>query len=203
MTIVRAATGDERQVVRELFSEYLWAVCPPCNRLYGTSFDPDAMVPNDMAHLEVFSPPEGRLLLAFADVAAHAHEADAAATAGMICVRTIGPDIAEIKRMYVRPAFRRRGIGRALVDAAVAEMRAAGFARLRLDSARFMGEAHSVYRSAGFREIEPYLESEVPRAFHAHWVFMELPLVEHPGQDDTGTEGSGRDGGESRGADDR
>jgi GNAT superfamily N-acetyltransferase len=177
---VRQATGDDREVVRELFSEYLWAVCPPCNREYGTSFDPGAMVPNDMAHLEVFSPPEGRLLLAFDD----------ATVAGLICVRTIGPRLGEIKRMYVRPAFRRRGVGRALVDAAVAEMRAASYAALRLDSARFMSEAHSVYRAAGFREIEPYLESEVPRAFHAHWVFMELPLVEDPGWDDSSTEGS-------------
>jgi len=188
---VRRATGDDREVVRELFFEYLWAVCPPCNREYGTSFNPDTMVPSDMAHLEVFSPPEGRLLLGFAGAVDEGENGTGTETAaGMICVRTIGVRIGEIKRMYVRPAFRRRGIGRALVDAAVAEMRAAGHAALRLDSARFMTEAHSVYRAAGFREIEPYLESEVPRAFHAHWVFMELPLEEH----------QGRDGGTAQGA---
>jgi len=189
---VRRATDDDREVVRELFSEYLWAVCPPCNREYGTSFQPDAMVPNDMAHLEVFAPPEGRLLLAFADApdSAQAGADEARAAAGIICVRTIGPGLGEVKRMYVRPAFRRLGVGRALVDAAVAEMRAAGYAALRLDSARFMHEAHAVYRAAGFREIEPYLESEVPRAFHAHWVFMELSLVEDPGQDGSGAEGT-------------
>lgn len=168
MLTVRRATDDDCSVVRDLFFEYLRAVCPPCNRLYGTSFDPDAMVPSDMAHLEAFTPPEGLLLLAF----------DEGEAAGVLCVRTIGPRVGEIKRMYVRPALRRRGVGRALVAAAVAEMRAAGFATLRLDSARFMNAAHSVYRTAGFREIEPYLESEVPREFHAHWVFMELPLVE-------------------------
>ena len=79
--------------------------------------------------------------------------------------------------MYVRPAFRRVGVGRALVDAAVAEMRSAGYAALRLDSAGFMADAHSLYRAAGFREIASYPESEVPAAFHRHWVFMELPLV--------------------------
>ncbi len=168
MLTIRQATDDDREVVRQLFSEYLWAVCPRCNREYGTTFDPDAMVPDDMAHLDVFAPPQGRLLLA----------CDEGEAAGMLCARTIAPRLGEVKRMYVRPAFRRNGVGRALVDAAVAEMRAQGYARLRLDSARFMNEAHSVYRAAGFREIEPYLESEVPRAFHDHWVFMELPLVE-------------------------
>jgi GNAT superfamily N-acetyltransferase len=170
-TLIRPAGAGDEGVVRELFTEYLDAVCPPCNRLYGTSFRPETMVPADMAHLGVFAPPEGRLLLA----------CEAGAAAGVICVRTIGPHTAEIKRMYVRPALRRRGIGRALVDAAVAEMREAGYARLRLDSARFMTEAHAVYRAAGFSEIEPYPESEVPAAFHEHWVFMELRLVEDPG----------------------
>jgi predicted N-acetyltransferase YhbS len=94
-------------------------------------------------------------------------------------VRTIGEGIAEIKRMYVRPAFRRHGVGRALVDAAVAEMRSAGYAALRLDSAGFMADAHSLYRAAGFREIASYPESEVPASFHRHWVFMELPLGLH------------------------
>jgi GNAT superfamily N-acetyltransferase len=170
LTIVQATGTEYETAIRELFGEYLHAVCPPCNRLYGTSFDPEAMLPHDMAHLEVFAPPEGRLLLAFEDGAA----------TGVACVRTIGPRTAEIKRMFVRPAFRRRGIGRALVDAAVVEMREAGYTALRLDSARFMSDAHSVYRGAGFREIEPYLESEVPREFHEHWVFMELSLVEDP-----------------------
>jgi len=168
---IRQATDRDREVVRALFSEYLHAVCPPCNREYGTSFDPDAMLPSDLAHLEVFEPPEGRLLLAFED----------GGGAGVACVRTIGPRLAEIKRMFVRPAFRRRGIGRALVDAAVGEMRAVGYTALRLDSARFMTAAHAVYLAAGFREIASYPESEVPREFHEHWVFMELPLVEDPG----------------------
>ncbi len=180
MVTVRQATGSDRRLVQELFAEYLWAVCPRCNREYGTSFDPDAMVPNDMEHLDVFTPPQGRLLLAWADdggAGKAAGGADAAA-AGLICVRTIAPRLGEIKRMYVRPAMRRHGIGRALVDAAVAGMSVEGYTGLRLDSARFMSEAHSVYRAAGFREIEPYAESEVPQEFHAHWVFMEAPLVE-------------------------
>jgi hypothetical protein len=52
-----------------------------------------------------------------------------------------------------------------------------GFRILRLDSTKFMGIAHSLYRSCGFKEIEPYAESEIPEELHEHWVFMEKELV--------------------------
>ena len=82
--------------------------------------------------------------------------------------------------MYVRPAYRRKGVGRALVDATIKEVRAAGYSTLRLDSARFMTDAQALYRSAGFREISPYPQSEIPEQFRVYWVFMELPLAVDP-----------------------
>ena len=91
-------------------------------------------------------------------------------------MRGIGEGIGEIKRMYVRPPFRRRGIGHALLDGLIGEARNAGYHRLRLDSGRFMKEAHSLYRSAGFQEIDPYQESELPEEFHPFMVFMEKRL---------------------------
>ena len=169
LTILQASKDDHQTVVRELFSEYLDWACPAVYREFGVPFDAEAMLEHDMAELQIFLPPNGRLLLAYDD----------AAVAGCACVRTIGPQIAEIKRMYVRPAHRRRGIGRALVEAAIEEMRAAGYSALRLDSARFMADAHALYRSAGFREIAPYSESEIPEEFRVHWVFMELSLPDH------------------------
>jgi len=177
LTIHQAIGDEHRETVRGLFTEYLHAVCPVCTREYGVGFDAEAILEHDMTELGVFRPPGGHLLLAYE----REGSAEDVAAAGIACVRTIGGRTSEIKRMYVRPACRRRGIGRARVDAAVHEMRAAGYARLRLDSARFMSDAHSLYRAAGFREIEPYPESEVPAAFHAHWVFMELPLGEDRG----------------------
>jgi hypothetical protein len=53
-----------------------------------------------------------------------------------------------------------------------------GYERIRLDSARFMVEAHQLYRTSGFREIEAYEGSEIPKEFQNHWIFMErdLPL---------------------------
>jgi GNAT superfamily N-acetyltransferase len=91
-------------------------------------------------------------------------------------MKRIREDIGEIERMYVRPEFRRRGIGRALLEVLIAEAREIGYPRMRLDSARFMAEAHSLYRSVGFQEIEPYPESEIPEEFRQYWIFMELRL---------------------------
>ena len=124
------------------------------------------MLEDDMATLHKFAPPHGRLLLAYAQ----------GALAGCACLRTIGPQVGEIKRMYVRPQHRRKGVGRALVAGLIDEARQMDCTTLRLDSARFMKDAQALYRSFGFSLIAPYAESEIPEAFHANWVFMELPL---------------------------
>jgi GNAT superfamily N-acetyltransferase len=152
--------------VRELFLEYLQWANKGLNAEYGIDFDVISMVEEDMAHLEIFSPPDGRLLLAM----------EGKNAAGLICMRRIRADIGEIKRMYVRQEFRGRGIGRRLVDTLIQEARTIGYPRVRLDSTRFMAEAHSLYRSAGFVEIEEYPESEIPDEYRAHWVFMEMNL---------------------------
>ena len=51
-----------------------------------------------------------------------------------------------------------------------------GYTHLRLDSARFMHAAHRLYCSAGFEEIDPYAESEIPEQFQSNWIFMEREL---------------------------
>ncbi len=96
--------------------------------------------------------------------------------AGIACLKKLRKDIGEIKRMYVRPGFRGKGLGRALLETLIAEAKEIGYPAVRLDSARFMKEAHALYQSAGFGEIEPYPESEIPPEFQKHWVFMERLL---------------------------
>jgi GNAT superfamily N-acetyltransferase len=91
-------------------------------------------------------------------------------------MRPIGEGVGETKRMYVRPAYRRKGIGRGLLECLVQEAEGMGLATLRLDTLRSMKEARALYRSAGFREIEPYPESEIPGELWANWVFMESDL---------------------------
>lgn len=91
-------------------------------------------------------------------------------------MHTINPTIAELKRMYVRPDQRRKGLRRALIQALISDIREAGYTKIRLDSAQFMKEAHVLYRSLGFQEIDQYPESEAPEDFRKHWIFMEYKL---------------------------
>ena len=119
-----------------------------------------------MQNLDKFYPPEGKLLLAESDNQ----------LAGIACLRKIKEDICEVKRMYVREEFRGTGIGRTLLDKLIEAAKESGYPRVRLDSARFMSTAHSLYHSSGFREIEPYPESEIPEEFQPNWIFMERVL---------------------------
>jgi len=92
-------------------------------------------------------------------------------------MQRIGPETAEIKRMYVDPLHRRGGLGRAMLGQLIAEAQITGYERVRLDSPDFMTAAHSLYRSTGFKDIGPYPESEIPDEYKPHWVFMERKLT--------------------------
>jgi putative acetyltransferase len=73
-------------------------------------------------------------------------------------VRELGPRVGELKRMYVAPEARGRGIGRALLAQLEAEARTLGLARLVLETGTRQAEALALYRRAGFTEIPPYGE---------------------------------------------
>lgn len=93
-----------------------------------------------------YAPPHGAALLA----------RDAAGTPlGCVALRPLGEGIAEMKRLYLTPAARNRGLGRALAEAAIAAARAAGHRELRLDTLGEMVEAQRLYRALGFTECEP------------------------------------------------
>jgi GNAT superfamily N-acetyltransferase len=166
MTIRQAVMPEDRAAIHEVFAEYLRWVCPRIYAEYQAVFEPESIIAHDMQTIDIFMPPKGMLFLAL----------EGQAAAGCACVRTIGSQVAELKRMYVRPAFRRQGIGRRLVSASIEAVRRQGFAALRLDSAGFMAEAHALYRSFGFRDIPAYDGSEIPPEYRSHWVFMELNL---------------------------
>jgi len=93
-----------------------------------------------------YGPPQGCLLLALYD-----HQ-----PAGCVALRNIGDRVAEMKRFFVKPAFRGLGIGRALAKSIVEEARALEFSLVRLDTLKYMEAARELYRSLGFYEIGPY-----------------------------------------------
>jgi GNAT superfamily N-acetyltransferase len=159
----QALTNEDLKNVHELFNEYMHWVHSNLNKEYGLEFDVEEKVSQDMTELDMFSPPGGRLILITSE----------SEIVGLGCLRKIGDELGEIKRMYVRPNFRGRGIGKELLEFLFEEAKSIGYKTIRLDSARFMNVAHSLYRSFGFEDVEPYPESEIPKEIQKHWVFME------------------------------
>jgi ribosomal protein S18 acetylase RimI-like enzyme len=88
----------------------------------------------------------------------------------------LGPDIAEVKRMYVDPRWRGNHVGSAILDALLAEARAREARMIRLDTCRFMTSAQALYRSRGFTERPPYEGTEIPERLQQHWIFFEREL---------------------------
>lgn len=108
-----------------------------------------------------YGPPGGLLLIARSD----------GVPAGCVALRALEGDCCEMKRLYVRPAFRGSGLGRALAEAAIEEGRKLGYRRMRLDTQPDMDAARALYRSLGFYEIEAYRFNPTPGA-----TFMEREL---------------------------
>ena len=164
--IVRANIAQHTQPIRELFWEYLQWANAKVEESFGVSFDIATMLEDDMNTLDKFMPPKGRLLLGYMEDQAM----------GIACLKSLTDGIGEVKRMYVRREARNQGLGRALLNQLLDEARQIGYERVRLDSARFMTEAHQLYRASGFREIEAYEGSEIPKEFQKNWIFMEREL---------------------------
>jgi len=91
--------------------------------------------------------------------------------AGCVALHAWDRDVCEMKRLYVRPAFRGHAIGRTLAERIIAEAREKRFARMRLDTLPIMREAQELYRSLGFVEIPPYRFNPIDGS-----KFMELEL---------------------------
>lgn len=154
MKIVPAESVAQINAVRELLLEY-WE-----NRslaLYVFNFDQElAGLPGD------YGPPNGRLFLA--------HWGDE--VAGCIALRRLESDICEMKRLYLRPKFRGKGIGKTLAEFIISEARRIGYKRMRLDTIQAnMQEAVALYRQLGFNEIAAYRVNPIPGV-----VYMELVL---------------------------
>jgi len=135
--------GPQLEEVRGLFDEY-WKSFgfTPCFQGFESEL---ASLPGD------YVPPRGVLFLA--------------PGRGCVAVRPLSAQVAEMKRLFVRPSTRGSGLGRRLAMAAIEHAQSAGFSRLVLDTiAERMAEAVALYRTLGFREIAPYHQVPTPGA---------------------------------------
>ena len=140
---VRPATGADMPHVREMLREYVeW-------------------IGLDLAFQEIdaelsglpgeYAPPRGALFVA---VEGERH-------LGMIALRPLDGSIAEMKRLYVRPEARGRGLARRLIARLCDEGKRLNYTELRLDTLPKMGEAQALYETYGFVDIEPYYETPI------------------------------------------
>jgi putative acetyltransferase len=157
--ILWAQSEAELDLARDLFAEYAAQLGVD---LAFQDFDAELeQLPGE------YAPPYGALLLALVD----------GAPAGCGALRALPeadyPNACEMKRLYVRRAFRRFGLGRQLAQALIDHALQAGFSTLLLDTLDDMEAARGLYASLGFEEIPPYYYNPLPGA---HYLKVELGL---------------------------
>jgi len=181
MKLDQAETPDEIEEVRRLLREYEASLGVS---LCFQGFERElAELPGE------YVPPGGRLLLCSAGVSpavagasrsrprgqdTHATAGETPAlhhAAGCVALRRVDDETCEMKRLYLRPAFRGKGAGRVLAVAIIGEARKIGYKKMRLDTLAEMREARTLYESLGFKRIEPYRYNSIEGA-----ILVELKL---------------------------
>ena len=151
---------DHPAEILSLFTEYTQML---------VSHDPSFQIYLDIQHYEdeirdleaKYGRPEGRLYLALWD----------GESAGCIALRKLDDGCCEMKRLYVRPAFRGHKIGDALVDRIIQDAKAIGYRYMLLDTLPFLESAIHMYQKRGFYEIPCYNDSPVETT-----IFMQYDL---------------------------
>ena len=146
---------DRPEDVRPLFEEYTQMLVEG-DPVFASYLDLQNYE-DELRHLEhKYGPPLGRLYLALWD----------GEVAGCIGLKPWDAGRCELKRLYVRPAFRGRHIADALTRQILDDAREIGYERMLLDTLPFLQEAIALYNKHGFREIPPYLDSPMTDAIY-------------------------------------
>ncbi|WP_298819785.1 GNAT family N-acetyltransferase [Chloroflexus sp.] len=155
VVVKQAETPNQLDQIRDLFREY--AASLPIDLDYQGFTTELAALPG------AYAPPQGRLWLALVDDIA----------AGCVALRPLTATVCEMKRLYVRPQFRRYGIGWQLASRIVAEAATIGYELMRLDTLPSMQRAIQLYEALGFTRCAAYYPTPI-----AETVFMERRLGE-------------------------
>jgi len=159
VTIFQATTDSEFDGGRRLFEEY------------AADLGVDLCFQNFEHELKnirsIYGPPTGCLLLA------HRNEE----VIGCVAFRPFRDAVCEMKRLYVRPTARGLNLGRRLAVEIIHRARSAGYRSMVLDTLPSLQAAQTLYRSIGFREVEPYYANPLQGV-----VYMELNLLEKTAQ---------------------
>lgn len=157
ITLVSVENQEQAATARELFLEYAAAI--------GVNLEYQGFTAELAALPSPYVPPHGALFIARINDE----------TAGCVALRRIDEQTGEMKRLYVRPAFRSWGLGRYLIGETIRAARRAGYTMLRLDTLPSMAAAQGLYRSLGFSEIPAYNSTHLPGTR-----FYELRLADAP-----------------------
>jgi len=144
--IIEVTKTEDIQTVRELFDEYADTIGID---LTFQNFE------QELLHIsDIYTPPEGALILAKQE----------GMPAGCVGLRKIDTHRCEMKRLYVRPTSRGKGLGNALCRKIISKGRQLGYREMLLDTLSTMNDAQALYRLHGFKETEPYYHNPLPAA---------------------------------------
>ena len=157
LRIAEARWPDDRATVEALFREYVASLAEDIS--FQNVDEELGTLPGKYAR------PGGVVLIA----------RDGADAAGAVGYRMVEPGVAEMKRLYVRPAFRGSGLGRELANELIEDARSRGYRTMLLDTLASMSTARALYRDLGFVAVAPYYDNPLPGV-----MYMALELIPPP-----------------------
>jgi GNAT superfamily N-acetyltransferase len=150
LVLRRLSSGDDFAGVAELMTGYATEIRRNLFEGHGLKLEEATPDANQLVEIAALVEPPQCLYLAEVD----------GQPAGTCGLKAVGPDVAEIKRMYVDPTLRGHGVARALLERVIADGRATGYRTLQLETAVWMVEAHALYHSCGFTDAAPFPDPE-------------------------------------------